>query len=99
MIEIIQNGKDKKYKGTCSKCDTDITYTKEDIKTRNREFKGVVMLAKENYGFLGLQTKYTRKTPYHEKAEEYIVCPCCGEVIVIGEHLTQFNKRVEVEEL
>ena len=98
MIEIIQNGKDKKYKATCSKCNTDVAYTQQDIKTRTREFEGMVMLTRENYGFLGLQTKYTRKIPYHEKAEEYIVCPCCGEAIVISEHLTQFNKRVEVEE-
>nr|DAT76320.1 MAG TPA: MqsA [Caudoviricetes sp.] len=98
MIEIIQNGKDKKYKTTCPKCDTDITFTKEDIKTRTREFEGMVTLTRENYGVLGLQTKYTRKTPYREKAEEYIVCPCCGEAMVISEHLTRFNKRVKVEE-
>ncbi len=99
MIEIIQNGKDKKYKATCPKCDTDISYTKEDIKTRTRELKGFSFIKSEDCGFLGLRTKKYKETPYHEKAEDYITCPCCGETIVIGEYIKQFNKRVEVEEL
>lgn len=98
-MRIIKNGKDKEYKTTCSKCDTDIAYTKEDIKTRTREFKGFSFIKSEDCGFLGLRTKKYRKTPYHEMTEEYITCPCCGEAIVIRQHISQFDKKIEVENL
>lgn len=99
MIEIIKNGKDKKHKAICSKCDTDIAYTQEDIKTRDREFDGGSFIRFENCGFLGLRTKKYKETYYHEKTEQYITCPFCGEAIVISEHIKQFDKRIEVEEL
>lgn len=99
MIEIIQNGKDKKYKATCPKCDTDVSYQEKDVKTKTREFKGGSFIESENCGFLGLRTKKCRKTPFHEMADRYITCPCCGEAIIVGGYLNQFNKRVEVEEL
>ena len=34
MIEIIQRGKDKKYIATCNNCDTDFSYTQDDVDTK-----------------------------------------------------------------
>ena len=34
MIEIIQRGKDKKHIVTCDNCDTDFSYTQDDVDTK-----------------------------------------------------------------
>lgn len=91
MIEIIQNGKDKKYKATCPKCDTDIAYKKEDICKKNRNV--------ENKDLYRIHPKYYKNYNSLKIIEEYVSCPCCGQSIVISEYVKQFNKRVGVEEL
>ena len=34
MIEIIQRGKDKKHIVTCDNCDTDFSYTQDEVETK-----------------------------------------------------------------
>lgn len=100
MIEIIQNGKDKKYKATCSKCNTDVSYQEKDIETKTRKYDGASFVKREKCGLWGLKTKKYRITKVFEKTNKYITCPCCGEKINVAElkfpfHHNEIGERVE----
>ena len=75
-MRVVCKGKDKVYTITCSKCNSDLEYTENDVFYTNKEQKGLVHktithLFKEDEHYTNVYMQEYRN----------IKCPVCGHII------------------
>ena len=75
-MKVLCNGKEKIYTITCSKCDSDLEYTEDDVFYTNEEKKGLIEktithLFKEDEHYTNIYMQEYRN----------IKCPVCGYII------------------
>lgn len=89
MIEVIKNGKDKKFHIDCEQCGSKISYQSEDIQELTKEVKGPLTES--------ISLFRTKKYRYiYSVKKEYIVCPICGNGICISSIWGNEVKKEEV---
>lgn len=75
-MKVLCNGKEKIYTITCSKCNSDLEYTEDDVFYTNEEKKGLIEktithLFKEDEHYTNIYMQEYRN----------IICPVCGYII------------------